>query len=450
MKIEGEHQSGLVEIFAPEPEQEFPVLVAKALVERTRASVLVDLTRIKLGFPQEVFVEAAQPVIEAYAGFVQLLPGSVSGHDARPGGRLLGGLSITLRALDYRRGQMLPRGAAPEIIGANAHRWTYAVFVAALLYGVGNIEARFRVLMRVDGRTPRAWAPRAGSMLALGASSYRVEVLEASGDETGWHPGLAGRLFHEWVPAPVLAWIAEDSGLMSALRACLSTEGSAPCGALSELVLRAATGTSPSRLQRRPEAVTEVSMSAIEEETATRQTGVFDDATRSAQQGAASARAPSADSRNAGGQTSRVPNIRSSEVVCRFVEWLRTGVADGSIRVNEPGAMVHGVEEGLLLVSPRVFREFSKEIREAELAVGGRPPADPEEFAKWLQRQVLREAWHLRDERGVNILAFRVMRGDRAVSRLCGVVIRDPARFLDSAPPVNPALVRAIESRELA
>ncbi len=426
------------------------MLVARALFERTRATALVDLLRIKLGFPQEVFVEAAQPVIEAYAGFVQLLPASAFGHDARPGGRLLGGLSIALRALDHRRGQMLPRGAAPEIIGANAHRWTYAVFVAALLYGVGNIEARFRVLMRVDGRASRAWEPRDGSMLALGASSYRVDVLEASGDETGRHPGLAGKLFHGWVPGPVLAWLTEDRALMSEVHGCLSSHGGAPCGAISELVLRAATGTSPSRVLRRPEAVSDVSMSAIDESAGTRQAGALHGAEEGASGKPRRARTPAIDKQRTDGSVSGVPSVRSSQVAGRFVEWLRNGVADGSIRVNEPGAMVHGVAEGLLLVSPRVFREFSKAIRDIDPTASGRPPTDPAELAKWFQRQVLREGWHLRTDRGVNILAYRVMRGDRAVSRLSGVVIRDPAKFLERVPPFNPVLVRATELREVA
>ena len=48
----------------------------------------------------------------------------------------------------------------------------------------------------------------------------------------------------------------------------------------------------------------------------------------------------------------------------------------------------------------------------------------------------------MRADKGVNILTYQVMRGDRAVSRLSGVVIRNPARFVDPVPPINPLLVR--------
>jgi hypothetical protein len=54
----------------------------------------------------------------------------------------------------------------------------------------------------------------------------------------------------------------------------------------------------------------------------------------------------------------------------------------------------------------------------------------------------LRAGWHLRADKGVNILTYQVMRGDRAVSRLSGVVIRDPERFVKPLSPINPLLVR--------
>jgi hypothetical protein len=51
---------------------------------------------------------------------------------------------------------------------------------------------------------------------------------------------------------------------------------------------------------------------------------------------------------------------RAVAIARSFIGWLKRGIGDGTIRVNEAGALVHGVHEGLLLVSPRIFREFSK------------------------------------------------------------------------------------------
>lgn len=46
----------------------------------------------------------------------------------------------------------------------------------------------------------------------------------------------------------------------------------------------------------------------------------------------------------------------ASDAARRFMSWLQQGLADGSLRVNEPGALVHFVDAGMLLVSPRTFK----------------------------------------------------------------------------------------------
>src|SRR5690349_1246499 len=80
----------------------------KSLVDLTGNGALVDLLRIKLGFPNEVFERVVGPVIEGYAEFAQLLPVPQSEHPAGPGSLFTRGLELGSRALDYRRGQILP------------------------------------------------------------------------------------------------------------------------------------------------------------------------------------------------------------------------------------------------------------------------------------------------------------------------------------------------------
>ena len=105
----------------------------------------------------------------------------------------------------------------------------------------------------------------------------------------------------------------------------------------------------------------------------------------------------------------------------------------GTLAVNAPGALVHVVVEGLVLVSPRIFREFSK-----QQVAGSEPTVDA---AKRVQREVLREGWHLRAEGGVNILCYERKRSDLAISRINGIVIREPFRFLQPLPGIDSSLV---------
>ena len=181
---------------------ERPALSAQAIIDRSGAANLIVLLRVRMGFPAESFALAARPLIDGYAEFVQLRPMPGSSRYGGPGGQLQRGLVTALRALDHRRGQILPRNAPPEILGALAHRWTYAVFAAALLRDVGG---------------------------------------RPSDDSV--------RMFERWVPPIVQAWLAEHPPLMAELRAVLAGRADAS-SAIAELVERAATGARPGA--RRP------------------------------------------------------------------------------------------------------------------------------------------------------------------------------------------------------
>ncbi len=370
---------------------------------------LVDLIRIKMGWASEVFEPVVRPVIEGYAAFVQAPPATESLQQAHSGARFTHALQVGSRALDFRRGQILPRGAAPEVIGAQAHRWTYAVFVAALLH---------------DDR----------------------------------HEGLAVQLLNRFVPPLVLEWLAADSELMRELVAFLSGDDSAPTGAIRELVRRAA-GQSPSR-DLRPsgrcdpkvqEAVPAPSPLGVKAEgdvegftTASTTTvamgqpalpveeteyleGVDDDPPKSVLP--SSLKSTAAESGLA----------QASDGARCFMDWLQQGLADGTLPVNAAGALIHFVPEGMLLVSPRIFREFA--TRFGDDGNSPAPAAGDPDIGKSIQRQFLRAGWHRRAGKGVNMLSYQVMRGERAVSQLSGVVIPKPERFIHPVPAINPALV---------
>ena len=106
-----------------------------------------------------------------------------------------------------------------------------------------------------------------------------------------------------------------------------------------------------------------------------------------------------------------------SQLARQFMVWLSQGVISGTLSVNTPDAFVHVVAEGLLLTSPRIFREFAK-----QQIVGSEPVVD---VAKRVQRDVLRGDWHLR-ERGVNILCYERKRAHHGITRINGFVIREP------------------------
>lgn len=348
--------------------RESPVLSAQEVLKRCGVANLVVLVRVRMGFPQETFALAAQPLIERYAEYVQLESVSGSLRYGGPGGRLHRALAIALRALDHRRGQILPRNAPPETLGALTHRWTYAVFAAALLRDVGS---------------------------------------EPAAD--------AARRFEGWVPELIQRWLREDAALIAELRAVL-TGAADPSSAIAELVERAATGVRTAIAVSVPPDAPEPQSGAAE----------------------ATAEPTPAMPEVSGPEFLDAVDDTGSERARRFMAWVKQGAADGTLPVNVRGALVHRVEEGLLLASPGIFRAFVRQE--------GTRRDEPRDAAKRLQREVLRAGWHMRADGGVNLHGYAWRTDGGQVVRIHGVVILAPARFVDPLPPVNPALVRVADS----
>ena len=206
--------------------REQPVLRAQSLIDHLNLGNAIRCLRIKLAFPAEVFALAAQPLIEAHAEFVQMLPVSGRVQLGPAGGQLHLAFVTVLRSLDRRRSQILPRGAAPEVIGARAHRWTYAVFVSALLRDLHHVSDGMRVWTVMGTGVSRTWNPAAGSMRSGGALGYVVEPLQPGVVPDPIDASAAWGLFERCVPAAIQDWLSEDPALMAArLRQFSAGEG---------------------------------------------------------------------------------------------------------------------------------------------------------------------------------------------------------------------------------
>jgi hypothetical protein len=419
---------------------------------------LIDQLRVRLGFPPEVFARAVLPVIERYVEFVQHLPAPQSEQHMFPGGLCARSMEVAIRALDYRRAQILPRGAAPEVIGAQAHRWTYAVFAAALIYEADRALAYLRVRI-LGGAASETWHPHSGPMTECGVVSYRVEVSGDAVFET--QRTLPPRLLEHLVPASVLEWLAADADLMQALSHFLSGNRVAAAGAIRELVLRASASAqsrdAPQGVKEEPPPQQTTPAQPVE--SAHANTAFHDGPASGTAAGprltsATTKEAESAEAQDeyledfevAGPKSAKSATLHpsmshGSDVAIGFMAWLRESVADGTHSFNAPGSLVHFVPEGMLLVSPRIFREFAKWCGERG-AIDPAHAGSVAEIGKSIQREVLRARWHLRAPNGVNICTYDVIRHGRAVSRIAGVVLPNPERFVDHVPVVNSALVR--------
>ena len=174
------------------------------------------------------------PVINRFLEFAQLLPASESHHHAQPGGMALHTLETVQHALQRRQGLMSPPGAPTEAQQRQQHRWTYAVFVAALLYDAGKAPHDLRITYASAAHASAVWNPLAGSLPALAAERYRVDFAHGGARDYAAHRRFPLVLLPQFVPTPVLGWLAEESALLQELAEYLC--GERRDGALAELV----------------------------------------------------------------------------------------------------------------------------------------------------------------------------------------------------------------------
>lgn len=221
-----------------------PVLPEEELKRHLDAGSLLTSIRVKTGLAPANFERDYGQTISRFMTFAQLLPASESHHHAQPGGLLLHALETANIALHLRRAQVLPPGVAPEDIQRREHRWSFGVFLAALIHDVGKPLTDLHVVIaKPRGEGP--WSPLAGAMAECGAVRYRVMFETSCASPAGLsgmrdyaaHQRLGAFLIQRLVPQSTLAWLSEDAELLTQLTAFLSGEDKA--SALARIVIEA-------------------------------------------------------------------------------------------------------------------------------------------------------------------------------------------------------------------
>jgi integrating conjugative element relaxase (TIGR03760 family) len=107
-----------------------------------------------------------------------------------------------------------------------------------------------------------------------------------------------------------------------------------------------------------------------------------------------------------------------------LIQWIIQGLTQGRLKINTVDARLHVTQEGLLLVSPGIFRDFA--------GMDG-----------WLaaQKRLVKHKVHLRTPDRTNIWTYRVIGERKSSALLKGILIPDPAEELGlRLPEPNPHL----------
>lgn len=115
----------------------------------------------------------------------------------------------------------------------------------------------------------------------------------------------------------------------------------------------------------------------------------------------------------------------------RFLDWLVAGIQDRSLDYNNPGARIHVVAEGVLLVSPGLFKDFTKQHPD---------------IGTWeaVQKKFLKLDLHERTAGGLNVHSYQIS-GSHQSGKLNALLIKDIGivfKFCNPSP--NPHVVKNI------
>ena len=123
--------------------------------------------------------------------------------------------------------------------------------------------------------------------------------------------------------------------------------------------------------------------------------------------------------------------VSNDNLATGFLVWARQGVAKGSLRVNQADARVHTVPEGVLLISPAIFKDYARSL------------GTPEVWNR-IQKAFCQRKIHLRAHDDTNFHSYQVRlpEGNHSgkTHLLKGIVIPDPSLIFESVLPPNPVL----------
>ncbi len=420
-----------------------PILSSAELLANRRASV----SRIEelAGTTPAHFECYYLDTLHRFARWCQQRPASQPNH-ARPGGLLDKGMETAAAALKIRQGHLLPPGTVPEQAVLKKDLWTFAVFTLGLLSDLAKPTAQQMVTLS-DGTASWAWNPWSSAMDDDPAvRGYRLEAsLET---ENHAHvPDSASLMLANLIIAPAgLAWLSSDASVFSAWLACASGD-KASAGILGNILGKASSlpSLAPPTLQKTTSSTilqTEPSILPSPPEWESRLIlPISENASDSFSELPGVDRLTIEEIRhlqeNQPFELTQTDGAQQKEAVmgnakeapaAKFMEWLCTGIEQGRIPYNDKDARVHVVPEGVLLVTPNIFKDFTEECG------GGR----------WdtVQKLFIKRKQHVKTASGENIHQYEVGSG-LSQTVLSGFLLKDPSLVFGTfVPDFNQKLMK--------
>jgi hypothetical protein len=291
--------------------------------------------------------------------------------------------------MKIRRGYLLPNGASSECISEQQEAWSFAVLSVALLHGIGKPFTDVILSLR-DQEGRALHCSLVCDDLPAGAS-YRPEFCREQQDQH--HQSIPLLIAGQIIPRSALQWLSQYPDVFNLWQLTLSGRHT-EAGMLGEIITRADQYATPKPLSQN----NKDQQLHDEEESESHPSNQ-----------------PVATSR-------RAKEKQAGQV---FLQWLSQQIIDDNIGINTDNAQLHTVKEGLLMVSPAIFRRYLRSVDHLEL--------------EELQRGFQSLGVHRMMASNQPIWTYR-QQGKKRNSKLRGMLIADPLTVLDldDLPEANP------------
>jgi len=296
------------------------------------------------GTTQAHFEAYYQATLDRYADHCQQRPALQASH-LHQNGLFRLGLETAVAALKVRQAYLLPPGTVPEEAVLKKDLWTFAVFTLALLHGLHEPALSQTVMLYKNG-SEATWNPWSGSMSANpDVMGYAVEGEVNPNTRSITATSLL--LVHQVIEPKGMAWLASDQRVFSAWVGCLSGNRQV-AGVLDDILGKAwfSLNREGGRIRsEKPETPNDQEFRSTE-------------LVESGKPGQENCEATTHEPVIIEDRPCREEPKQEEAPAAKFVEWLREGLKAGTIPCNSADARVHVVPEGVLLVTPKVFKDF--------------------------------------------------------------------------------------------
>jgi integrating conjugative element relaxase (TIGR03760 family) len=143
-------------------------------------------------------------------------------------------------------------------------------------------------------------------------------------------------------------------------------------------------------------------------------------------------------------KASKLPDdlkLEDPDIAKHFITWIKEGLQERKIQVNNSKALVHVVKEGALIVTPIAFKKF---IWENKLNVGGgNINKQMTRIQDRLKTNMEKKKLHRRTKSGLNIHTYKINGDSKSAMIKCWLLPLNTIFGNSKSPSINPVLENA-------